>query len=161
MPLGGETAASLATGTACCRAKETIMSVQGRLTIDCDLAFVAAGVGFTVQVRDSTPATALHVRLRALEAGQEACFTSASSPVLADFVGGFCRWLGTKGVQVTPKGREIVGHFQPHHPVLQVLAITQEICQMLEDKFGCYPYTILNDAPDASLTPPTGGTLAQ
>ena len=136
------------------------MSGQGRVTIDCDLAFVAAGVGFTVHVRNGTTGAALHVRLRALEAGREARFTSASSPALADFVGGFCRWLGTKRVQVTPNEREIVGHFHADHTVLQMLAITQELCQMLEDKFGCYPYTILSEAPDASLTPPTGGTLA-
>jgi hypothetical protein len=143
-----------------CRAKETTMSVQGRVTIDCDLAFAAPGVGFTVQVRDGSTAAALHVRLRALEAGREARFTSASSHALADFVGGFCRWLGTKRVQVTSNEQEIVGHFHPHHTVLQVLAITQEICQMLEDKFGCYPYTILSEASDASLTPPTGDALA-
>jgi hypothetical protein len=137
------------------------MSVQGRVTIDCDLAFVAAGVGFTVQVRDDPTAAALHVRLRALEAGREACFTSASSHALADFVGGFCRWLGTKRVQVACNEREIVGHFHPDHTVLQVLAMTQELCQMLADKFGCYPYTILSDTPAASLTPPTGGPLAQ
>jgi hypothetical protein len=58
-------------------------------------------------------------------------------------VGGFCRWLGTKRVQASHTEEEITAHFQPHATVLQMLGTLQELCQMLEDKFGAYPHSIL------------------
>jgi hypothetical protein len=38
----------------------------------------------------------------------------------------------------------VSGHFHVQHGVPQVLAITEELCQMLEDKFGAYPYAIVS-----------------
>ena len=121
------------------------MSEHGRVTLDLDLAFPAAAVGFTVQVQDDSAdaGAPLLISLHALEAGKEARFSPDSSYALADFVGGFCRWLGTKGVTVTHTEREVSGHFHQRHTVPQVLAITQELCQMLEDKFAGYPSPII------------------
>jgi hypothetical protein len=121
------------------------MPTEGQVTIDLDMAFPTAGVGFTVQVRpgEGTAGADLHIGLRAVEAGKTARFVPESSYALADFVGGFCRWLGTRGVTVTHSEQEITGHFQPRSTVLQVLAITRELSQLLEDKFGLYPHSIL------------------
>jgi serine protease Do len=57
---------------------------------------------------------------------------------------GLCRWLGTKGVTVSHTEQEVSGHFHAQHDVPQVLAIVEELCQMLEDKFGAYPYAIVS-----------------
>ncbi len=121
------------------------MSEHGRVTLDLDLAFTSAAVGFTVQVRHGSAdaGAPLLISLRALEAGQEARFHADSSYALADFVGGLCRWLGTKGVTVSHNEQEISGHFHQRHTVPHVLAITQELCQMLEDKFAGYPSAII------------------
>ena len=122
------------------------MSQEGRVSIDLDLVFVKAGVGFKLQVGESNgvAGASLQIVLRALEEGKKAHFTADSSHALADFVGGFCRWLGTKGVTVSHRAQEISGHFHPQHTVAQMLLIAQELCQMLEDKFGAYPYAIVN-----------------
>lgn len=121
------------------------MNEHGRVTLDLDLAFASAAVGFTVQVRDGSAdaGAPLLISLRALEAGKEARFSADASYALADFVGGLCRWLGTKGVTVSHTAREVSGHFHQRHTVPQVLAITRELCQMLEDKFAGYPSAIL------------------
>ena len=121
------------------------MSECGRVTIDLDMTFASAGVGFTVQVREreGKAGAPLHIRLWALETGKEARFHPNSSHALADFVGGFCRWLGTKGVTVAHDEREISGHFHPRHSVPQLLAVIQELCQMLNDKFTGYTASIV------------------
>ena len=122
------------------------MSVKGQVSIDLDLTFAAAGVGFAVQVRDGSAETgaALQIVLRALDDHRTARFTPECSHALSDFVGGFCRWLGTKRVTVSHTEQEVLGHFHAQHDVPQVLAIVEELCQMLEDKFGAYPYAIVS-----------------
>ncbi len=121
------------------------MPIPAQLTMEFDLAFPNAGVGFQVQVQrnEGHDATALRVEVRALEPEKVARFTTESSRVLGDFVGGFCRWLGTKGVQVTHTEQEIQGHFHARYTVPQMLATMQELCEMLEDKFAGYPATVL------------------
>lgn len=121
------------------------MSAKGQVSIDLDLAFAAAGVGFAVQVRDGSVETGavLQIVLRALD-NRTARFTPECSQALSDFVGGFCRWLGTKGVTVSHTEQAVSGHFHAQHDVPQVLAIVEELCQMLEDKFGAYSYAIVS-----------------
>lgn len=116
------------------------------MTIDLDMAFPVAGVAFSVQVRPSSAeeGVALHIELRAVEEGKSARFTRESSHALADFIGGFCRWLGTKGVTASHTEQEITGHFHPRYTVAQMLTTTQELCQMLEDKFAAYPHPIVS-----------------
>jgi hypothetical protein len=121
------------------------MLTAGSLTLELDLVFADATVGFTVQVgpgRDEA-GVPLRIRPRALVEDKTARFTSESSYPLADFAGGFCRWLGTKRVTATRTDEEIVGHFHPQYTVLQMLGTVQELCQMLEDKFAIYPHSIL------------------
>jgi hypothetical protein len=85
----------------------------------------------------------LRLELRATEEGKTARFTRKSSYALADFVGGLCRWLGTKGVTVSHTEQEVAGHFHPRYTVPQLLTTAQELCQTLEDKFAGYPHSIL------------------
>jgi hypothetical protein len=121
------------------------MPTDGQVTMDLDLTFPVAGVGFTLQVRpgDEHHGANLRLELRTAAEGKTARFTRESSYALADFVGGFCRWLGTKGVTAAHTEQEVAGHFHPHSTVLQLLTTTLELCQMLEDKFGAYPHSIL------------------
>ena len=115
-----------------------------QVTIDLDMVFPTAGVAFTVQVRpgNTEDGAGLHLELRAVEEGKSARFSRDSSYALADFVGGFCRWLGTKRVTVSHTEQDITGHFHPRYTVPQILTTVQELCQMLEDKFGLYPHPI-------------------
>lgn len=122
------------------------MSLQGHANMDIALDFTSASVGFIVTVQAADTADTgpgLHVGLRALDPNQTARFTESCSHALGDFVGGFCRWLGTKGVTVSHTEQEIAGHFKPELTIFEQLAIVQEISQMLDDKFGLYPYSIL------------------
>ena len=121
------------------------MTAAVRATLDLDLVFPTAGVGFTVEVRPGNAAEGsfLRLRLRALEDGKTARFHRESSYALGDFVGGLCRWLGTKGVSVTHSEQEVSGHFHARYTLPQTLQTVQELCQMLEDKFAAYPHTIL------------------
>jgi hypothetical protein len=122
------------------------MGLQGHVNLEMDLDFTDAGVGFTVKVREENAAGSgptLHVELHALGPHQTARFTESCSHALGDFVGGFCRWLGTKAVTVNHTEQDISGHFKPDHTIFEQLAIVQELCQMLNDKFGLYPDSIL------------------
>ncbi|MEE8302673.1 MAG: hypothetical protein V3S24_09590 [Candidatus Tectomicrobia bacterium] len=121
------------------------MASSGRTTIDLDMTFPVAGVVFTIQVRpgDDAEGSRLHIQLQAVEAGKDARFVPESSQPLADFVGGLCRWLDTKGVTVSHTDQDVSGHFDPRYTVPRTLTTTQELCEMLEDKFGLYPHSIL------------------
>jgi hypothetical protein len=121
------------------------MQTAGALSVEVDLVFQTAAVGFTVYIGPAREAEGvpLRIRPRALVEGKTAHFSPEVSYPLADFVGGFCRWLGTKRVQASHTEEEITAHFQPHASVLQMLGTLQELCQMLEDKFGAYPHSIL------------------
>jgi hypothetical protein len=121
------------------------MQTAGCLTVEIDLMFPTAAVGFTVNIGPERAAEGvpLRIRPRALVEGKTARFAPEASYPLADFVGGFCRWLGTKRVTAAHTEEEITAHFQPHYTVLQMLGTLQELCQMLEDKFGAYPHSIL------------------
>ena len=121
------------------------MNLTVQATIDFDMTFPTAGVGFAIRVRPGDPGTgaALSIQLQAVEADQTARFARESSYALADFVGGFCRWLGTKRVSVSYTEQEIHGHFHPAYTLPQLLKTTHELCQTLEDKFGGYPHSIL------------------
>jgi hypothetical protein len=125
--------------------EEQGMASGSNVSIDLDMAFPTAGVGFAIQVRLANEAegAALQVRLRAVAEGKTAMFTRECSYPLGDFIGGFCRWLGTKGVTVSHTDQEVSGHFHPRYTVPQMLSTTQELCQLLEDKFGAYPHSIL------------------
>ena len=121
------------------------MQTAGCLTVEVDLMFPTAAVGFTVNIGPERTAEGvpLRIRPRALVEGKTARFSPETSYPLADFVGGFCRWLGTKRVTAVHTEEEITAHFQPQYTVLQMLGTLQELCQMLEDKFGAYPHSIL------------------
>ena len=121
------------------------MTNTANVAINLDVAFEPAGVGFSIAIQPGSGAdgAALHIGLKATESGKTATFTQDCSYALADFVGGFCRWLGTKRVTVSHTDQEIHGHFHPQYSASQLLGTTQEMCQMLEDKFGSYPHSIL------------------
>lgn len=122
------------------------MGAGVQVTIDLDLEFSTAGIGFTVEIRPGEEAEgpALQIKLRALEEEKSARFTKESSYALGDFVGGLCRWLGTQKVTVSHTDQDITGHFHPGYTVPQILSTTQGLCQMLEDKFAAYPHSILH-----------------
>jgi hypothetical protein len=122
------------------------MATEGQVHLELDITFPAAEVGFTVKVQpgNQEDGAAFHIGLRSLQEGKTARFTKECSYALGDFVGGFCRWLGTKGVTVSASEQEITGHFHPRYTVPQTLNTVQEICQMLDDKFAAYPHSILN-----------------
>jgi hypothetical protein len=110
-----------------------------------DLVFERASVGFSIQIGPEREAEGvpLRIRPRALVEEKTARFTTESSYPLADFVGGFCRWMGTKRVNASHTQDEITAHFHPQYTVLQMLGTLQELCQLLEDKFAAYPHSIL------------------
>ena len=124
---------------------EAHTAVAGRAQVDLDITFPVAGIGFRLQVlTEEAAGMKLHVHVRALEAGKSAHFTPASSYVLGDFVGGFCRWLGTKGITVSHTEEEVSGHFHPRYTAVHMLGTLQELCQLLDDKFAGYPASILS-----------------
>ena len=120
------------------------MQTAGCLTVEAEIVFPVAMVAFTVHIGPTREeqGVPLRIRPRALVEGKTARFAPESSYPLADFVGGFCRWMGTKRVTALHKEEEITAHFHPQHTVLQMLGTLQELCQLLEDKFAAYPHSI-------------------
>ena len=122
------------------------MQHAGQATIDLQMTFPQAGIGFMIHIRpgEAEQGSFLDIHLQSTKEGKDARFVAESSYALADFVGGFCRWLGTKRVKVSHDEQIISGHFDPRYTMLQLLATAQEMCEMLNDKFASYPHSILN-----------------
>ena len=111
-------------------------------TIDLNLRlpFEAAGVEFDIRVGDSEAAdSGASFTLSASDtSGAPMSFTSESSPVLADWVRGYTRWLYRAGVTAQYTETAISGSFGQGMSAEQVLEGIQLACDMIRQRFELY-----------------------
>lgn len=120
------------------------MSAQTTIDINLRLPFEAAGVEFDIRVAESNDSDmGAAFSLSALDSGGAAIpFTSDSSPVLADWVRGYTRWLYRAGVTARFDETTISGSFRWGMNAEQVLEGVQLACDMIRQRFELYEDSI-------------------
>ena len=112
-------------------------------TIDLNLTlpFEPAGVEFDIRVGSSDDQATF--ALSALDgAGNPIPFTSESSPVLADWVRGYTRWLYRAGVSAQYTQTAITGNFHQGMSAERILEGLQLACDMIRQRFELYEDSI-------------------
>ncbi len=108
------------------------------------LPFEAAGVEFDIRISGSNNAEAgASFSLSALDSGGSAIpFTSEASPVLADWVRGYTRWLYRAGVTARYDETAISGSFASAMSAERILEGAQLACDMIRQRFELYEGSI-------------------
>ena len=118
------------------------MSAQ-TIELNLRLPFQAAGVEFDIRVESGEADSATVFSLSALDStGTVIPFTSDSSPVLADWVRGYTRWLYRAGVSAHYSETTISGSFGQGMSAERILEGVQLACDMIRQRFELYEDSI-------------------
>ena len=120
------------------------MQTAGCLTVEVDLMFPTAAVGFTVNIGPERTAEGvpLRIRPRALVEGKTARF-SRKRRILWQTLWGASSLAGHEARHGSAyRGRDYSTFPAAIYRAANARTL-QELCQMLEDKFGAYPHSIL------------------
>ena len=114
------------------------------IDLNLTLPFEAAQVQFDIKVGEPSDSDAgASFSLSALDsAGTPVPFTSDASPVLADWVRGYTRWLYRAGVTARYTETAISGDFAQGMSAEQVLEGVQLACDMIRQRFELYEDSI-------------------
>ena len=116
------------------------MSAQ-TIELNLRLPFEPAGVEFDIKVGGSESETTF--ALSALDgSGNPIPFVSESSPVLADWVRGYTRWLYRAGVTAQYSETAITGSFAHGMSAERILEGLQLACDMIRQRFELYEDSI-------------------
>ena len=114
------------------------MTVQNKIDLNLRLPFESAGVEFVIEAKDTDGGTTFGLTVESLESGDRVPFTSAASPVLADWVRGYTRWLFRARVSASYDEDSISGTFAPNLTSEQTLEGVQLACDMIRQRFELY-----------------------
>ena len=89
------------------------MTVQDKIDLTLRLPFEGAGVEFVIEVGETDSGTTFGLTVESLDSGDRVPFTSPPSPVLADWVRGYTRWLFRARVSASYDEDSISGTFAP------------------------------------------------
>lgn len=108
------------------------------------LPFAAAEVEFDLKVTGANDSqSGAFFSLSALDsAGSPIPFTSEASPVLADWVRGYTRWLYRAGVVARYSETTISGNFVQDMSAERILEGAQLACDMIRQRFELYEDSI-------------------
>lgn len=110
------------------------------------LPFERAGVEFNIEVNESGDAgkgPGFTLVALACGASDRLAFQSQVSPVLADWVRGYTRWLYRAGISAQHGDDAIVGTFAPDVTAERVLEGLQLACDMIRQRFELYQESVL------------------
>ena len=115
------------------------------------LTYKKANIQFAIEISPpkegdgdkSKAETLLRISVKDAAGKKGLAFTEDCSSVLADFVGGFVRWLSTLGVTASSNGGEITGSFHPDYDVHNLIKASGGVCEMIEQRFSLYQNSIL------------------
>ena len=119
------------------------MTVQTNIDLNLRLPFEGAGVEFVIQVDETDGGTTFTLAVQGLDSGDRVPFTSAASPVLADWVRGYTRWLFRARVSAKYTEDSISGAFAPDLTAEQTLEGVQLACDMIRQRFELYTESVL------------------
>lgn len=127
------------------------MAGKSRLSKNRRLGYESAGVAFQIQVKPSEgrateQGTPLSIEVVEADSGGRVSFKAEACPILADFVPGFVRWLGRKGVSAKAGDGIIRGTFNKELTAKQIKTATEEICELIDSRFSLYTERILEKA---------------
>ena len=124
------------------------MTDQVSLNLCLRLPFERAGLEFNIEINESDdPGTGPGFSLLAQACGssERLAFQSQVSPVLADWVRGYTRWLYRARISAEHSDDAIVGSFAPGVTAEQVLEGLQLACDMIRQRFELYDESILDN----------------
>ena len=120
------------------------MTVQGKIDLKLRLPFESAGVDFVIEVGETDGGATFGLTVESLDSGDRVPFTSAASPVLADWVRGYTRWLFRARVSATHDEDSITGTFAPTLTSEQTLEGVQLACDMIRQRFELYTESVVS-----------------
>ena len=127
------------------------MKNESTMKSEIKLTYKKANIQFAIEISQpkegdgakSKAETLLRISVKDAAGKKGLAFTEDCSSVLADFVGGFVRWLSTLGVTASSNGGEITGSFHPDYDVHNLIKASGAVCEMIEQRFSLYPNSIL------------------
>ena len=119
------------------------MTVQNKVDINLRLPFEGARVEFVIEVGETDGGTTFGLTVEGLGSGDRVPFTSAASPVLADWVRGYTRWLFRARVSAKYDEDSISGTFAPDLTAEQTMEGVQLACDMIRQRFELYTESVL------------------
>ena len=111
-----------------------------KLNASLSLPFERAGVEFRIEVADGDGDGGQSFSLTAArsDTGARMAFVSEVSPVLADWVRGYTRWLYRCRITATHTDDAITGSFAPGLTAEQIFEGLQLACDMIRQRFELY-----------------------
>ena len=122
------------------------MTEQVNLNLCLRLPFDGAGIEFNIEVNESgDPSSGPGFTLvaQASGSGDRLAFQSHVSPVLADWVRGYTRWLYRARISAHHTEDAIVGAFAADVTTEQVFEGLQLACDMIRQRFELYEESVL------------------
>ena len=119
------------------------MTLQDKIDLKLRLPFENAGIEFVMQVEETDVGTSFRLIAESLSSGDHVPFTSDFSPVLADWVRGYTRWLYRARVSANYTKDAISGTFAPGLTPEQTLEGLQLACDMIRQRFELYTEPVL------------------
>ena len=119
------------------------MNVQNRIDLNLRLPFEGAGIEFVIEVDETDGGMSFRLTVEKLGSGARVPFTSESSPVLADWVRGYTRWLFRARVSASYDVDSISGTFAPDLSAEHTLEGIQLACDMIRQRFELYTESVL------------------
>lgn len=122
------------------------MTDQVNLNLCLRLAFESAGVEFNIEVNESGDAASgpeFSLVAQACGSGDRLAFQSQVSPVLADWVRGYTRWLYRARISAQHTHDAIYGTFASGVTAEQVFEGLQLACDMIRQRFDLYEESVL------------------
>ncbi len=119
------------------------MTEKARLDLNIVISFPNAGVEFALAISDSDGSAEFSLTVHECESGALVPFTSAASPVLADWVRGYTRWLYRARVSATYTDDAIHGPLPANTNADSALESLRLACDMIRQRFELYKSTIL------------------
>ncbi len=122
------------------------MTEQVNLNLCLRLPFDGAGIEFNIEVNesgDSSSGPGFTLVAQASGSGDRLAFQSQVSPVLADWVRGYTRWLYRARISAHHTEDAIVGAFLADLSAEQVFEGLQLACDMIRQRFELYEESVL------------------
>ena len=115
-----------------------------KLNLNLSLPFERAGVEFRIQVADDDGAR-FSLTAACPETGDQLAFVSGVSPVLADWVRGYTRWLYRCRISATHTEDAITGSFERGLDAEQIFDGLRLACDMIRQRFELYEGSVVVD----------------
>ncbi len=119
------------------------MSTSQAVDIDLKLAFPDAGIEFQLSAKSGSGSTSFRLGVTNAATGRAVPFTVESSPVLADWVRGYTRWLHRPRISASFSEAVVTGTFAEGTTSEQVMDGLEMACDMIRQRFGLYTESVL------------------